>query len=128
MVKNIIRFTGLLEILLAISIFIVSLYTLGKFESSALLLAPNDNISKGISLCVLLFPILRLLFGILGIVVKAPSLLVLGGFLMIFSSFPILGFEKPLIYFHAFAAIVSVIFLIAALIYSPEKSSNTGSK
>lgn len=128
MIKQIIRITGILEIFLAISMLILSLYTLGKFEGASLLLASNDNISKAISVSILLFPILRLIFGILGATVKAPSLLVLGGFLMVFSSLPILGYEKPIIYFHMAAAIVSAIFLLAALVYTPEKPSKSDSK
>lgn len=128
MIKQIIRIAGILEILLAISLLILSFYTLGRFEGAALLLASNDNISKAISVSILLFPILRLFFGILGATVKSPSLLVLGGFLMIFSSLPILGYEKPIIYFHIAAAVVSLVFLIAALIYTPEKPSMDESK
>lgn len=121
MSKILLKITGILEILLAIALLVMSLYTLGSSDNIALLIAPHDKVAKTISICIIAFPVLRLLFGILGVAGKAPSLLTLGGFLMIFTSVPLLGTEKPLVHLYISAALVSLIFLLASLFYKPEK-------
>lgn len=121
MSKLLLKITGILEILLAASLLVMSFYTLGNSETASLLLAPHDTVAKLISIFIIIFPILRAIFGFLGFLGKTPSLLVLGGFIMFFTSFPLLGTEKPIIYLYAYSALVSLIFLISALLYNPKK-------
>lgn len=126
MSKLLLKITGILEIVLAISLFVMSFYTLGNSESAAMLLAPHDTVAKLISISIILFPIIRICFGLLGFFGKSPSLLVLGGFIMLFTSFPILGPEKPIVYLYIYSALISLIFLISALLYNPKKYRNDG--
>lgn len=113
--RKILKVASAAEIVLAIIMLITDLYLVGKFREASLLITPHDMAAKAISICIFAFAAIRLLFGIAGLVIsRGNGFVVIGGFLMIIASLPVVGTVAPSALLSVLAALVSLIYLICA--------------